>query len=313
MAVAISALPRTNPLDRLLGTYRSAVVVKRRKGPDSKPASKRARFEAFVRESGLEPAFRSAYPSDCGFSHFSFYYDQVYRGSPPRLDRSAVDVHKADFLRSFFDAGEERGTFALIRERMELDCLEERPLMAYQARFGVERSTQFACAWKAGELASLAGWILYNCRHPHAEQVWLRFESELRFGEASRVTVALAVETGIMRSPREIGELARSPLTVWVLLSIVARSDSSFRSEWIRFFRLMKAELDPDDLAFDFVKLLTLNAYLPFMSDAMRDYLSDNGFVQIEYRDQERRAGGGDGKPHGRLRRGGARQAASSS
>ena len=265
-----------------------------------------------MRESGYEPAFRSAYSSDCGFKHFMFYYDQVYRGSPARVDPRAVEAHKADFLRTFFDGGCARGFFARTRERMEADRFCELSLMSYNARFGVERRTEFRSAWRADELCGLAEWALYNCRHPHAELVWLRFESAVVFGEAARVVIALATATELMPSPADIGVLSRSPLLVWILLTIVARSDGSFRSEWIAFFRLMKEELDHDDLAHDFIKLMTLNAYLPFMSAPMQDYLSDNGFVQVEYCD-ERRAEAEDGRSDLSLRRrggsGGGRRA----
>ena len=300
--MAATAVARSTRLDLLLDSHRAE--RKRRKALETLPES--IRFEEFVRQSGCEPAFRSAYASDCGFKHFMFYYDQVYRGSPARIDPIAVEAHKADFLRAFFDCGQEFGTFARVRERMERDRFEERPLMSYHARFGIDRRTDFRCAWRAEELLYLSSWILYNCRHPHAELVWLRFESGVEFGEAARVTVALAVATGVMTSPADIGELRRSPLLVWVLLSIVARSDPSFREEWTAFFRVMKDELNHDDMAYDFVKLLTLNAYAPFMSEAMSDYLSDNGFVQIEYRDQQQqqKKRPRDGRPAGGLRRG---------
>ncbi len=245
-------------------------------------ATKRTKHDA---EQPYEPPFKSAWSYSRGFRHFSHYYDQVYQGSPRvRVDR-AVELTRQDFIRFFLDDGESRGIFGEISERMERDRFRGRPLTRYYSRFGAESETTFLCSWLPEDLRRLRDFVYWRFRFDpiEAEQVWLRFESDLRFGEAVRIVVALAVSTGLMSGTEDFEALRQSPLLVWLMLSVAASCDRSFDAEWTRFYRLMKDVLNHDELAYDLTFLVTLNAYMPYMDERLRAQMSDNGFLEVEY------------------------------
>lgn len=274
-------------LDRARTILLDGGSAKRRSKESTRGSSSRHAKRAKAAEPPVdyEPPFRSAWHLESGFRHFSHYYCLVYQGLPRKLSPEAVERTRDDFFRCFLDEGSPRGLFMEIRERMECDRFRERPLLHFYSRFGAESETRFMCAWLADELPRLRDFVARRFRFAESgERVWLRFESELVFAEAVRIVVALAVGTRLMRDPEDFGELRYSPMLVWLLLGVAASSDRTFEADWMRFYRLMKQELDHDEMAYALTFLVTVNAYLPYMSDRLRARLSDNGFLEVEYR-----------------------------
>jgi hypothetical protein len=242
----------------------------------------------------LKSKFTRVTATDSRYTHGKIWHEQAYSWENGiTVPKDPMNLH---FLRNEFDGGNPCGAFCSMAQRHSEPSLRATPLIYIRSTVEADKFVCVRTKWTQSDAHSMRSWIenssasRISCSAPRGGiQVWKAFRTSVRTLQHSDNVIALASAFGLVcdhdRCEEHISSLQFFPLLTWFLLAILTTNGGpSYYSTWIEYHRLMISYIDNDALAVDLIFLCTLNAYLPFMSNELRQLVENNGLLDIQYR-----------------------------